>query len=344
MDLGLTDKVALITGGTSGIGLAIAQRLAEEGCRDRDLRPRRGKLDKAVATLKSAEAKGFVADVCKPADVAALVDDTVKAFGRIDIVVSNAGTHIAGQYRRCRDRCAAAAFPDQGDRPVGAGARASRRTCAGRAAAVSSSSSARPERCRRQTPSPPRSSTRRSTPSSNRCRTNSRADKILVNAVCPSRIKSPLTDGAQALQRGLSRPQPRAAGVAMGRRGAARPLGHARTTSRMRSHSWRRSAPASSAAPISTSMADTSGRYSDWRMIRIENVSKSFYKRDDRRRCGREHQPDDRAARDRRGDRAERLRQVDLAQHDRGALRADARPASSTRARPSPTSTPTSDT
>ena len=69
MDLGLTDKVALITGGTSGIGLAIAQRLAEEGCRIAICGRERGKLDKAVATLKSTEPKGFVADVCKPADV-----------------------------------------------------------------------------------------------------------------------------------------------------------------------------------------------------------------------------------------------------------------------------------
>src|SRR5438874_13552524 len=96
MDLGLTDKVELITGGTSGIGLAIAQRLAAEGCRIAICGRERGKLDKAVATLKSTELKGFVADVCNPADITALVDDTVKAFGRIDIVVSNAGTHIAG--------------------------------------------------------------------------------------------------------------------------------------------------------------------------------------------------------------------------------------------------------
>ena len=53
-------------------------------------------------------------------------------------------------------------------------------------------------------------------------------DNILVNAVCPSRIKSPLTDGLDALQRGVSRSQPRAAGSALGRRGAARTLGHAR--------------------------------------------------------------------------------------------------------------------
>ena len=83
-------------------------------------------------------------------------------------------------------------------------------------------------------------------------------DNILVNAVCPSRIKSPLTDAPDALQRGLSRPQPRAAGSALGRRGAARPLGHARRHRQRGRCSSPRSAPASSAAPISTSMAATS--------------------------------------------------------------------------------------
>src|SRR5712671_898464 len=96
MDLGLSGKTALITGGTSGIGLAIAQRLAEEGCGIAICGRTRGKLDSAIATLRSSNAKGFVADVCKPDDVAALVEDTVAAFGGIDIVVSNAGTHIAG--------------------------------------------------------------------------------------------------------------------------------------------------------------------------------------------------------------------------------------------------------
>src|SRR5205823_1098814 len=70
--------------------------LTAEGCRIAICGRERGRLDKAVATLTSTEAKGFVADVCKPADIATLVDDTMKAFGRIDIVVSNAGTHIAG--------------------------------------------------------------------------------------------------------------------------------------------------------------------------------------------------------------------------------------------------------
>ena len=95
MDLGLNGKVALVTGGSSGIGLAIARKLAAEGCRIAICGRDRGKLDGAAASLKSA--KAFAADLCVPDDVAALVDNVVKAFGDIDIVVSNAGTHLPGR-------------------------------------------------------------------------------------------------------------------------------------------------------------------------------------------------------------------------------------------------------
>jgi 3-oxoacyl-[acyl-carrier protein] reductase len=97
MQLGLTDRVALITGGTSGIGLAIARTLAAEGCRVGICGRDQGKLDRAVTTIGSAGVKGFVADICKPSDTAALVDNVSQSFGGIDIVVSNAGTHLPGR-------------------------------------------------------------------------------------------------------------------------------------------------------------------------------------------------------------------------------------------------------
>ena len=95
MELGLKDKVALVSGGTSGIGLAVSQRLSDEGCILALAGRQQPRLDRAVGQI--VRARGFIADVCDPIQVKALVDDVVSAFGRIDIVVSNAGTHLAGR-------------------------------------------------------------------------------------------------------------------------------------------------------------------------------------------------------------------------------------------------------
>jgi NAD(P)-dependent dehydrogenase (short-subunit alcohol dehydrogenase family) len=110
MDLGIQGKTALVTGATSGIGLAIARRLGEEGCkvsisgRDKD------KLSKAVADLRSSSisAEGAICDMRVARDVSALVNNAVAKFGRLDIVVSNAGTHLAG----CLDEVAAEDLAD----------------------------------------------------------------------------------------------------------------------------------------------------------------------------------------------------------------------------------------
>ncbi|MGB8050614.1 MAG: SDR family NAD(P)-dependent oxidoreductase, partial [Pseudolabrys sp.] len=95
MDLGLEDKVALVSGGTSGIGLAISKRLSGEGCKVAIAGRERTKLERALAQINRAQ--GFVADVREPTQVKALVENVIAAFGRIDIVVSNAGTHLAGR-------------------------------------------------------------------------------------------------------------------------------------------------------------------------------------------------------------------------------------------------------
>ncbi|GAB3781404.1 SDR family oxidoreductase [Spirosoma horti] len=88
------NKVAIVTGGASGIGLAVAKRLASEGARIvlADLNP--DKLAKALTEVKSAGAPdcwGSVCDVAIEAQVEATVSGTLTRFGRLDVVVNNAG-------------------------------------------------------------------------------------------------------------------------------------------------------------------------------------------------------------------------------------------------------------
>lgn len=93
MDYKLGGKVALITGSGRGIGLASAMALAQEGASIviTDIRP--DAVQTATTTLKNAglNAIGVVADVCNQAQVNAVVDEAVKAFGSVDILVNNAG-------------------------------------------------------------------------------------------------------------------------------------------------------------------------------------------------------------------------------------------------------------
>jgi 3-oxoacyl-[acyl-carrier protein] reductase len=96
MDLGLANKTALVTGGTSGIGLSVARRLMEEGCRVAICGRDRWKLDDTASQL-GAGASGLVVDLTKPDQVAGLVEQALGALGHIDIVVSNAGTHLPGR-------------------------------------------------------------------------------------------------------------------------------------------------------------------------------------------------------------------------------------------------------
>ena len=98
MDLGLTGKSALVTGGTSGIGLAIARRLGEEGCTLMICGRDATRLAAALRTLRGDDihCNGVIADMTVPAQVATLVQSTIASAGRLDIVVSNAGTHLQG--------------------------------------------------------------------------------------------------------------------------------------------------------------------------------------------------------------------------------------------------------
>jgi NAD(P)-dependent dehydrogenase (short-subunit alcohol dehydrogenase family) len=86
----LAGKVAVVTGGTSGIGLAIAQRYAAEGARVFVTGRRQEVLDAAVAQI-DGDVTGVRADAASAADTDALYAVVREAAGRIDVVVANAG-------------------------------------------------------------------------------------------------------------------------------------------------------------------------------------------------------------------------------------------------------------
>lgn len=90
----LTNKVAIVTGGNSGIGKAIVLELARQGARiavDYVSHPEAtDEIEKQVASLGD-QAIGVEADVSKLADLERLIATTVKAFGQLDIMINNAG-------------------------------------------------------------------------------------------------------------------------------------------------------------------------------------------------------------------------------------------------------------
>ena len=92
----LQGKVAIVTGGNGGIGLAMAQGLAKAGARIAVVGRNPDKLQGAVAILSEGgvKARTYAADVCDEAAVAGLVAQVAVDFGRLDILVNNAGINI----------------------------------------------------------------------------------------------------------------------------------------------------------------------------------------------------------------------------------------------------------
>jgi 3-oxoacyl-[acyl-carrier protein] reductase len=90
LELGLEGRVAAVTGGSHGLGYAIAGSLLAEGCRVAICARDRGRLDAAAGTL-GHDVLAHVADVAKPGDVEAFIDATASHFGGLDILVHNAG-------------------------------------------------------------------------------------------------------------------------------------------------------------------------------------------------------------------------------------------------------------
>jgi len=105
MELGLRGKVAIITGGTEGIGKATALTLAREGAKVAICARRKALLDATAAEITKAggEALAVVADMSKAADCERFINEVVQRFGRIDILLNNAGTSARGKFLELDD-------------------------------------------------------------------------------------------------------------------------------------------------------------------------------------------------------------------------------------------------
>jgi len=99
-DLMLNEKVAVVTGSTSGIGLGIARELAKQGCKivlnSRKSTPETEKLCQDINKETGADVIFGAADMSSAEQIQAMMADVTKKFGKVDIVVNNAGIqHVA---------------------------------------------------------------------------------------------------------------------------------------------------------------------------------------------------------------------------------------------------------
>jgi 3-oxoacyl-[acyl-carrier protein] reductase len=90
MDLGLADRVCLVTGSTAGIGLESARLLAAEGARVVVTGRDQARVDEAAREVSAA--LGIATDLSRPDEPARVVAETENEFGRIDVLVNNVGT------------------------------------------------------------------------------------------------------------------------------------------------------------------------------------------------------------------------------------------------------------
>ena len=117
MDLGLTDKIAIVTGSSRGLGLASARALVAEGCRVCICARGEERLAEAAVEVEAAAKKpGMVAavqaDVSTEAGVDLVISRTVETFGGLDILVNNVGRGTGGDILETSDAEWQAAFDE----------------------------------------------------------------------------------------------------------------------------------------------------------------------------------------------------------------------------------------
>jgi 3-oxoacyl-[acyl-carrier protein] reductase len=105
MEITMKDRVAIVTGGSKGIGIAVARRFAESGARVAILA--RGADDLKAAREQLAkdgiEVRDYVCDVAKAADISRTYEKVVADFGKVDVLVNNAGTSRAMAFETVTD-------------------------------------------------------------------------------------------------------------------------------------------------------------------------------------------------------------------------------------------------
>lgn len=101
MELNLQGKVAVVTGASKGIGLHTALQLVKEGANVAICARNKSSLEEAKTMIKKETGKevlAIVADVTKEEDCKRLIEETVKQFGKLNILVNNAGTSAAYSF------------------------------------------------------------------------------------------------------------------------------------------------------------------------------------------------------------------------------------------------------
>jgi 3-oxoacyl-[acyl-carrier protein] reductase len=106
MDLGLNGKVALVAGASQGMGRATALGFAREGAKVAICARGEASLNQAAETIRKqtgGEVLAMVADMAKPEDIKKFVNKSAEHFGRVDIIVNNAGGPPPGDFMKFTD-------------------------------------------------------------------------------------------------------------------------------------------------------------------------------------------------------------------------------------------------
>jgi NAD(P)-dependent dehydrogenase (short-subunit alcohol dehydrogenase family) len=106
LDLGLADKIAIVTGGSDGLGHAAAERLAAEGARVAICARRQAHLEQAADAIRKATGGRVLAraaDVSRARDCEAFVTAVAAEWGGVDILLNNAGTSAAAGFEQVDD-------------------------------------------------------------------------------------------------------------------------------------------------------------------------------------------------------------------------------------------------